>query len=258
MLQSLEIAFRNLLKDAYPAVFDGDPAPVSLRFPPHEWTFDALSADATAGEPTPDDAADLFPFDPDDPAGPYTLSHVPYPGPRRVYLRSATAERVTLGPAEVAWEPTDARIFTLNPKPTRVLTGLEQVQVLYGVTGVFTKLKTSHQLSVLLTANDEAAAERAELLAMAAFALARGVMLQTSAFYTSEGDYEARGEIKSLKLVGGASTSAKVRRMTLAAEVELKVSRALREDEGTPIERIGSPGVAPNGRPVNVRIDVEA
>jgi hypothetical protein len=165
---------------------------------------------------------------------------------------------VTLGAAEVAWDAADPRVFTLHPKPTRVLAGLEHVQVLYGVTGVFTKLKTSHELSLLLTANDEATAERAELLAMAVFALARGVILPASAFSTSEGDYTARGEIKSLKLVGGASTSANVRRMTLAAEVELKVSRALRDGEGTPIERIGSPGVAPNGRPVNIRIDVEA
>ena len=49
------------------------------------------------------------------------------------------------------------------------------------------------------------------------------------------------------------------RQLTLQAKVELKVGRALREDEGVPIERIRTPGRSLGAdRPVDVYVDVEA
>jgi hypothetical protein len=49
------------------------------------------------------------------------------------------------------------------------------------------------------------------------------------------------------------------RLLLVRAELELKASRALREDEGMPIERILTPGRPPDpDRPIDVHIDVEA
>lgn len=257
MLTSLRTAFTGLLRDAYPSVFGGSSPPVAAEFSTDEWSFDASSADATAGEPAQDDARDLLPFDPEEPEGPYTLARPPYPGPRRVYLRAPTGDRATLGPAEVAWDAVDPRSFTLAPKPSRALDGFDGVEVLYGVTAVFTRLKSLHRLTVVLTAADEATVERGELLALAAFALNRDAVMKDAAFDESGGDYQVHGEVKSLVLRGGTAPEPGARHLTLAAEVELKVSRALAGDEGTPIRRILSPGAA-GARPVDVSIDVQA
>jgi hypothetical protein len=258
MLLSLQNAFRELLTSSYPDVFGGAAPPVEIEFPTYAWTFDASSADATAGEPAQDDARDLLVFDPADPEGPYTLSRPPYPGPKRVYLRTPVGDRVTLGPAEVAWHPVDSRVFTLHPRPSRALAGFDQVEVLYGVTAVFTKLKSMHRMPVSLSGPDNAAVERATVLAMGAFALNRGRVIANGAFADAEGDYQVAGEIKSLKLNQGSATGPGARTLSLDAEVELKVSRALAEDEGAPITHILSPGATAGARRIDVRMDVEA
>lgn len=257
MLLSLRDAFTALLRDAYPTVFGGSDPPVQAEFQGEEWTWDASAADATAGEPAQDDARDVLAFDPDDPEGPYTLSRPPYPGPRRVYLRATDGGRITLGPDEVRWDPADARGFTLHPKPVRVLAGFDAVEVLYGVTAVFTRLKSVHRVNVVLLGEDEAQLERGEVLALAAFALNREAVMRDGAFSESGGDYQARGEVKSLALRRGIAGPG-TRTLVMDAEVELKVSRALAEDEGRPIERILTPGGAPGARRVDVRIDVQA
>lgn len=258
MLLALQNAFHELLKAEFPEVFGGETAVVALEFPAHVWIFDPSSAEATAGEPAQDEAQDQLPFDPAGPEGPYSLSRMPYPGPRRVYLRTPAGDRLVLGPAEVHWSAIDSREFTLHPKPTRALAGFDIVEVLYGVTAVFTKLKSLHEMQVSLSADGSATAERAELLALAAFALGREAVMKAGAFAESGGGYEALGEIKSLKLRRGSAPSQGIRTLTLDAEVELKVSRALGEDEGRPITRILSPGKAPGERKVDVGIDVQA
>jgi hypothetical protein len=258
MLLSLQSALRDLLKDAYPDLFDGTPPAVALEFATYVWTFDASSADATAGEPAQDDARDLLAFDPADPEGPYTLTRPPYPGPRRVYLRTPVDERVTLAPAEVSWDPVDSRVFTLHPRPTRTLTGYDRVEILYGVTAVFTKLKSMHSIAVTLSGSDDATVERATMLAMGAFALNRGVVIAGGAFTETEGDYRVVGEIKSLKLTRGSAAGPGMRTLTFEAEVDMKVDRALAEDEGRPITHILSPGVAAGSRTIDVHVDVEA
>ncbi|WP_164000342.1 hypothetical protein [Pyxidicoccus caerfyrddinensis] len=258
MLLSLQTAFVELLKTSFPDLFGGTPAHVQVKFQNPTWTLDASSADPTAGEPGQDDATDLLAFDPAQPAGPYTLSRPPYPGPKRVYLRAADGGRQTLGPAEVQWDGDNPRSFTLQPKPTRVLTGFNRVEVLYGVTAVFTQLKSHHQLPVLLSGTDDAELERAEALTLAAFALNREAVMAAGAFSHAGGDYTAVGTLKGLKLLKGAATPGSSREFLLDADVELKVSRALAEDEGRPILHIVSPGKPPGARKVDIDIDVES
>jgi hypothetical protein len=259
MLLALQNAFSELLKTSFPELFGGQAPPVTVAFQRYGWTLDPSSADPTAGEPTPDDAADVLPFDPEHPEGPYTLSRPPYPGPRRVYLRTAGNDRQPLGPTEVQWDSDNPQSFTLQPKPSRVLSGFNRVEILYGVTAVFTQLKSRHELPVVLSGSDDAALERAQALALAAFALNREAVMTAGAFSATGGSYQAAGVIKSLKLLKGAATAGSSRELILDAEVELKVSRALAEGEGRAILRIVSPGKAPSGdRKVDIDIDVQS
>ena len=258
MLVKLQTAFLDLLKASFADVFGGDPPSVGVEFPPYEWTLDPSSEDPVAGTPVQDDASDSFAFDPAAPAGPYTLTRPPYPGPRRVYLKTPAGDRQPLRPAEVAWDPDDSRRLTLGPAATRVLTDYDRVEVLYGVTAVFTQLKSVHPMQVRLVASDRSGAEKAEALALAALALDREAVMTAGAYTESGGGYSVRGTIKSLKLHKGAVTADATRVLVLEAEVELKISRALGADEGKPILHILSPGKAAGDRKVDIDIGVES
>jgi hypothetical protein len=83
MLLALENAIVALLKNALPTLFTGATA-ATATFPNNAWDFDPLSADPVAGEPGPEDAVDDLAFNPTVPAGPYTLSRPPKPGPKSV------------------------------------------------------------------------------------------------------------------------------------------------------------------------------
>ncbi len=259
MLFALQSALSGLLKASLPSLFGGASPPVTLAFPPYQWDFDPSSADATAGEPAQDDAVDSLAFDPGAPQGPYTLSRPPYPGPKRLYLLGPGGDRIALTPGESLWDPLNPGSFTLAPKPTRSLAGLDAVEIRYGVTAVFTKLKSAHQMGILIGAADDAKADQAEALALAVFALNREAVKAAGAFSHGGGGYSAQGEIKTLKLRKGTAPGAGARTLILEAEVELKVGRALNEDEGTPILRILSPGADPGSdRKVDIDIGVEA
>lgn len=259
MLLALQNAFLDLLKTSFPDLFSGATPPVKVTFQRYGWTLDPSSADPTAGEPTQDDAVDLLAFDPEHPEGPYTLSRPPYPGPRRVYLRTPGNDRQTLGPSEVQWDTVNPQSLTLQPKPSRVLTGYNRVEVLYGVTAVFTQLKSHHEMPVLMSASEGTTVERAQVLALAAFALNREAVMTAGTFTQTSGSYTTAGTIKSLKLLKGAANTKLSRKLVLDVEVELKVSRALAEGEGQPIVRIVSPGKTPSeGHKVDIDIDVQS
>ena len=114
MLLKLQTAIVDLLKTAFPALFTGAGA-VTIGFAVDNWSVDPVSANPVAGEPGPEDAIDALPFDPAAPAGPYLLTRTPYPGPRRVYLRSAVGDLVALLPAELLWDPAVALKFSVVP-----------------------------------------------------------------------------------------------------------------------------------------------
>lgn len=260
MLVALQKAFHDLLKASFPDVFTGDPIPVRVEFPEYQFIFDPSSADPVAGSPVQDDASDSFPFNPASPAGPYTLTKPPYPGPRRVYLKTPAGDRQPLKVAEVAWDPNDSRQLTLSPGPTRVLASYDQVEVLYGVTAVFTQLKSLHPMPVRLLAGEgeEVKADRAESLALAAYALNRDALMTAGGFTQTGGGYTVQGTIKSLTLQKGSAPSQGVRRLVMEVEAELKISRALGADEGKPILRILSPGRGAGGRKVDIDPSVES
>lgn len=256
MLLALQTAITSLLQSSLPALFTGAGL-VQIAFDDDTWTFDPLSADAVAGEPGPGDATDLLAFDPNAPAGPYTLTRPPYPGPKRVYLRSPQGELVALSPREVIWNPANAASFTFQPRPGRDLTGFTELSVLYGIVTAGTQLKVLHKASLTLTSSDAAKAEQALALALAVLALNREALRGQGAFSFTSGGYQSEGTLKTLHFSGG-TTIADVRTLQISAELDLEVQRLLGPDEGKPIVQILSPGRPAGGRPIDIDPAVEA
>ena len=259
MIGGLPEALETLLTGSLPALFgdqNGDAVVLTVGGGPLE--VDGLENDAAACEPRPDDRVDDLAFDPDDPPGPYTLSQPPYPGPRRVWLVTETGGRMPLRPDEVVWNRTDARRFSLELRPQREVSAVTGVRVLYGVTAVYTKVKAVQTLDVELGSSDAGLLERAEALVVAVIQLNRERLAEDARALYEDGDYGAQLDLKNLVVVKGSSTDDDARVLTLRAELELKASRALGEDEGVPIEHILTPGRPPDpDRPVDVHPDVE-
>ncbi|HKP87309.1 MAG TPA: hypothetical protein VJZ26_14490 [Blastocatellia bacterium] len=259
MTGRLDEAIKALLVEALPALLGGAAPIVQSSITSDLFELDPNSADAAASEPRPDDRVDNLPFNPDQPAGPYTLTQPPDPGPRRVRLTSDLGDRIALTDGEVQLDAVDSRRFTLNLRPDRDLTGVNGVQVLYGVTAVYAKLKFGQDLAVQLQSNDAAKLEQAEALAVAVIALNRPQLIEQGREIFREGDYGAEMEVKSLHLIKGTTPAANTRLLHFRAEIELKATRALADDEGKPIQRIRTAARPLDARrAVDIRIDVEA
>lgn len=258
MTGGLPNALETLLTTSLPGLFGGGAVGLSVVGGLLEIDQEQ-SADATASEPRPDDRVDDLGFDPEDPAGPYTLTQPPYPGPRRVWLVTGAADRLPLRSEEVVWDRTDARIFSLALRPQRDVSAVTGIRVLYGVTAVYTKVKAVQTLDVRLTTSDSDLLERAESLVVAVIQLNRQRLADEARAIYEDGDYGAAVELKNVGLIRGTTPEDDVRLLLMRAELELKASRALGEDEGAPIERILTPGRPPDpDRPIDVHIDVEA
>ena len=278
MTGNLDAAIAALLRDALPGLLGGAQPPVTLAvqsdtFATDPNAGDAVAQGAQASEARPDDFSDQFAFnpvgivfDPQDPAYDpvalprFTLSKPPYPGPRRVRLVTGAGDRIALREREVIWDEVDGRRFTLALARTRDLAGVTAVQVLYGVIAVFTVVKFNQVLSVVLEVAESAAQlERCEALATGVIELNRQALLDASAATYDDGDYGATVKTNSFKLVEGSSPAANQRRLVYTAEVELKITRALYDDEGRPIVRIRTPGrPADPQRPIDIEVGVEA
>lgn len=255
MLLALQTAISSLLQGALPTLFTGDGA-VQIGFGPDNWTFSPLSADPVAGEPGPEDAVDRLPFDPAVATGSYTLTRLPYPGPKRVYLRSPAGELLPLSPAELRWSAADPASFEFHPRPGRELAGFDQLEVHYGVVAAGSQLKLLHQLALTLTATDAAAAAQALALALAVLALNRDTLRQQTAFSHGAGSYQAAGVLKTLSFIAGSITATSAT-LQLNAELDLKVQRLLGDDEGRPIVHILSAGRPVGDRPIDIDPIVE-
>lgn len=259
MYGKLDEALKTLLKQALPTLFGGNQPPVKMTTTGDRFELDAHSVEAAASEPRPDDRTDDLPFDSTKPAGPYTLTQQPDPGPRRVRLTTAFKDRIALRDEEVQWDAVEPRRFQLRLRPERDLKDIKGVQVLYSITAVYIKLKVAHHFSVELESNSISDAERAESLAVGVIALNRQRLIDESARSFEDGDYGVQVSVKSLQLLTGASTSQQKRALNFRAEIELKAMRSLAADEGKPIRRIRTTSRPVNEhRPVDIQIDVEA
>ena len=258
MTGDLPDALKSLLTASLPGLFDDEAVGLTVGGGLLEIDQEQ-SADPTASEPRPDDRVDDLEFDQEDPAGPYTLSQPPYPGPRRVWLVTDSDGTLPLRPEEVVWDRTDARVFTLALRPQRDVSAFTGVRVLYGVTAVYTKVEAVQTLDVRLETPEAGLLERAESLVVAVIQLNRQRLVDEARTTYEDGEYGAIVELKNIGLVRGTTPEVDARLLLVRAELELKASRALREDEGMPIERILTPGRTPDSdRPIDVHIDVEA
>ena len=259
MTGHLDEALLLLLARELPTLFGGVTPHVRTTVIGELFELDASSADAQASEPRPDDRLDNLPFDGAQPQGPYMLSQVPDGGPRKVRLTTSLGDRIALTDPEVQFDPIELSRFSLALRPDRGLTGVTGVQVLYGVTAVFARLKYRQVVTLVLEAPDSATADKAEALAVAAISLNRPQLATAGAETLDEDQYGAEIEIKGLQLASGTSPTANTRRLQFRAEIELKATRALGADEGARIQRIGSPGAPPSShRPIDIHVDVEA
>jgi hypothetical protein len=254
-------ALRALIVGALPGVCGGATPPVRVGVTSGLLELDPHSGEAAATEPRPDDQLDELPFDPDSVQGPYRLSRPPYPGPRRVRLVTADADRVPLTADEVDWDVTDPGRFTVHPRADRDLTTVDAVEVLYGIVSVFTKVKATRTLTVSLDASgtDPAPLAQAEALVIAVIELNRAWLANEAQATYLDGDYGATVTVERLRLTTSTASADDRRLLTVLAAVDLKGTRALTEGEGRSIERIRTPGrpVDPD-RPIDVQIDVQA
>jgi hypothetical protein len=258
MTERLASTLRALLGEGLPSLFGGATPPVQLAIVEMAFTMDAHADDAEAGAPRIDDQTDLLPFNVAVPAGPYTLSKPPAPGARRVRLVTASGDRIPLSGSEIHWDPVDSAVFTLVPRPGRDLTHISNVEILYGVVGVFVKAGLTQAFGVQLQAADAAQLAQAEALAVSVLLLNRKRIIDGANASFSDGVYGAQITVHTLKFVRGTSPAANTRLLEFSAELELKATRALAADEGRPITRIASPGrPADADRPVDIDIKVD-
>lgn len=258
MTGKLDEVLSSLITTALPDLIGDGPDDVKLTVSIVRFEVNPESADALAGEPRAEDRTELFTFDSSKPEGPYTLSQSPYPGPRRIYLTTNTGDRVVMLKNEIFWDETDPRRFTLQPRPNRDLDQINGVLIVYGVTSIFTKIKAAQSIRLQLSSTDSARLKQAEALVISVIELNRRKLIDESSAVFIGGEYSSEFETKTLVLIDGESPDANSRTMTLRAEIELKASRTLRDDEGKPITRIRTPGRAlAEGRPVDIQIDVE-
>lgn len=259
MTGNLDEALESLAREALPGLLGGDTPPVQLVISSQLFEVDPESADAAASAPRPDDRTDNFPLDPNNPAGPYTLTQTPYPGPRRVRLTTGTGDRISLRHEEITWDGDNPRLFTLNLGPARDLTTVTGVQVLYSLIAVFTRIKARQTLNLTLQSEEADHLAQAEALVTAVVSLNRQRLIDHPPASFEDGDYGAHIVIKELALLQGTSPAPNQRLLTFQAEIEIKATRTLREDEGRPIERILTPGrpVDPN-RSIDVHLEVDA
>ena len=258
MAGNIATALETLLTTELAGLFTGGDA-VGIDITSQQMTIDPDARDAAVGEPRPDDQVDMLPFDPNVPEGPYTLTKPPYPGPRRLRLLTNTGDRLTLRDDEVQWDELDSRNFSLNLGPTRDPSPFTQVQVLYSITAVFTKIKSQSVVLLNLTSADAARLLQARELAISVISLNRQALVNASQVSYSDGDYGAEIELKELHLISSEATESNAQTITLHVDYELKATRALRADEGQPITSIRTPGQAVDPeRPVNIQIEVDA
>jgi hypothetical protein len=256
----LDVALSSLLQASLPGLFGGSKPIAGLRVASDASEITGRESETAVSAPRPTDQLDSFAFEKTKPRGPFTLTRPPYPGPRRVRLRSPDGV-VALADSELAWDPVNPQILTLNLRASRDLAAVTAVEVLYGVTAVYTTVAAKRTLGIFVETQDADVARLpgAVALALAVIELNRDVLSAAAAVSYTGGDYGAASHVKRLRLVGVSAPRTSARLLTLEADVTLTVNRALRASDGAPIQHIRSPGrpLDPR-RPVQIDIQVGA
>jgi hypothetical protein len=239
MLTNLRNALPGLIKSALPDIFAGAAPAVTLEFPIRGWTPAPLPEDPIAGEPSPEEALDLFEIDPAHAEGPFTLSRHPLPGPRRATLLTPEGGRLPLPPGALDWISEAPPVFSVrlpHPPPPFEKGPLE---IAYTVAAVSTRVLAVHELAVRLSAADPDALDRAETLLLTWSALNREAMRVAGGYSLVSGDYRAEVVIRGIRLRGGGGSAQDFRELLFDVEIETRAVRTGSES-GQPIRAIES------------------
>jgi hypothetical protein len=262
MIGNLASALTELIETALPGLFTGQ-GKIGLQITGDLLEIDPYSTEVGASEPRQDDRIDRIEIGgPEAVAGPHSLSQPPYPGPRRVRLEVHSGDLVDYVPLrddEVLWDQLDPQQFTLALRPHHALDDVRAVQVLYGVTAVFTRLRGRQRIGIELQSSNAARLEQAAGLVAAVFQLNQPALMQAAGALHEDNLYGALIEFRSLRLNQISRPSDQTRIISLLAEIELKATRAMDEREGAPIRHILTPGQpADSQRRVIIEPQVEA
>jgi hypothetical protein len=260
MTVNLSNAISTLITDSLPGLFGGKTPPVTLTVQNELLEIDPLSADAAAGEPRPDSRTDNIAIRED--RRTYRLTQSPYPGAKRVRLRTRDGAYTTLRADEVVWDAEEPRRFALALRPNRDPSIFTHIQVMYGVVAIYTHVRADQVTRVRLESEDAKKLNHAVMLVISALQLNRQALIDAAKSTSEDGNYGAEVEIKSLNLIDvkqRTESNRTIAEITLRSECAIKATRAIEETEGTPITRIVTPGAsATDERPINIRVDVDA
>ncbi len=112
------------------------------------------------------------------------------------------------------------------------------------MTAVFTTIEAVETISLTLETSDarqsdaEAQLDRAIALIIAVVELNRPRLINEAQIIYESGDYRTQVMVRSLRLIDSNSSESNQRQLSFTADTIWKVSRALGNDEGRPIERI--------------------
>lgn len=258
MSGSLAAGLKNWLIDALPDHLGGASPPVALSVIAEALTLDAVTLDPNASAPRPQDQTDDIPWTGVDDT--YTLTQPPYPGPVRVRLVLAQGAPVTLRPDEVRFDSANPQQFTLHVRPNHAALTPVAVRVQYGVVAVNTEMRAVQVLGLHLRGEAEAALDAAAALALGALQLNMHDLTEGLAGAHADGLYSVEMRLLRLQLGGITRPAPAERVVQLQAEMVLTASRTLRQDEGTPIQRVVTPGSTPetDQRVVSIEPEVDA
>lgn len=253
MAADFDTVVRELLAEALPQVFGGDPPAVTVAVRDDGLELTPGDEDGDVG-PRSEDRSELLPFDPQAATGPYEVAVRPS-GRVIVRLVADGAVVATLRDEEVVWDPGGLARFTLAPLPHRDLGDVDELAVRYAVTAVATRLRGTRSVALVLT-GDDALLGDARALAVAVLALDAPRLVADTRSVVERDGRSTTETLRALEVMGlpPADDSAEV---ALRLLVDLELRRALREDEGIPITRVLTPGTQATG-PVAVEPRVDA
>lgn len=247
MPTNLTHALTHLLNRSLEDILGKSTPNINLTATTAQLTFlnDSASQDHIS-TPRLDDRTDFHPFDVANPAGPYILTQLPDAGARQVRLITKEGDRIALSNQEVIWDVKDARQFSLALDATQNTTTVTQVEILYGVTAIFTTLQATQEVTLTLTQTPQTA-ETSQLspdldqiaaLAIAAIEFNRQKLLNTTQTHYNSAEYGMVAQVSNIRLVNLNVPTVNERQIVLVADMMLKATQALGDEVGVSIETV--------------------
>lgn len=246
MLQSFARSVEECIRSSLPGLFkEKGPA---LTIVCGETHFEPSDADALAGEPMPERKAETLSVDRDSPAGPYTVSLVPYgPGRQVWYIDSEGAKR-KLAPDAVRWDDQNAAVFKL--KGDHLPAAAVSIVVVYETLSIYTMVNGSEEMRIHCDTPEALPSGEAEVLIIGVLFINRKQLI-SNRFDYQDTVYGASVELKDFSIIRTVPKDEKGFTIEIEVSFILRAQRRMIEEEGAVIERILTPGARLKG-PVGI------